>query len=171
MADLSDPVGPEDHVRGSAGAHVELVMYGDFECPYCTAAQGIVRRVQERLGDRLRFVFRHFPLTEVHPHAAHAAEAAEAAAAQGAFWEMHDALYLARGRLADADLVGHARSLGLDADAVEAALLDGTYVERVERDRASGVASEVRGTPGFFANGRMVTGAFDAGSLIEALTT
>jgi protein-disulfide isomerase len=97
---LSEPVGPGDHLRGSPGADLELVMYGDFECPYCTAAQSILDRVRERLGDRLRFVFRHFPLEELHPHARQAAEAAEAAAAQDAFWEMHDALYAAGGRAA-----------------------------------------------------------------------
>src|SRR4051794_6860176 len=90
---LSEPVGPADHVRGAPGADLELVMYGDFECPYCTAAQSIIERVRSRLGDRLRFVFRHFPLEQIHPHARQAAEASEAAAAQEAFWEMHDALY------------------------------------------------------------------------------
>ena len=93
-----------DHVAGPPDAPYELVMYGDFQCPYCTAAQSIVRRVRERLDGRLRFGFRHFPLTEVHPDAQRAAEAAEAAAAQGAFWEMHDALYANGGRFADADL-------------------------------------------------------------------
>lgn len=159
----------DDHVRGTG--ELELLMYGDFECPYCAAAQGIVRRVSDRLGDRLRFVFRHFPLAEVHPHAVHAAQAAEAAAAQGAFWEMHDALYAARGHLEDADLVAHARGLGLDGDAVAAALADGRHAARVERDMASGRAAGVTGTPGFLANGRLVEGAFDAGSLVEALTT
>ena len=98
-ASLDPPLGPDDHVRGAADAPYELVMYGDFECPYCAAAQSILARVRTRLGDELRFVFRHLPLEAVHPHARHAAEAAEAAAAQGAFWEMHDALYAARGRL------------------------------------------------------------------------
>lgn len=169
MPDPLEPVGAGDHVRGAPGAPLQLVMYGDFECPYCAAAQGILRRVENRLGDRLAFVFRHFPLDELHPHAGHAAQAAEAAGAQGAFWEMHDALYAARGRLADPDLVDHARRLGLDGDAVAAALRDGTYAERVERDRSSAQAAGVTGTPAFFANGRLVAGAFDAGSLVEAL--
>ena len=171
MADLSEPVHDGDHVRGAPGAELELVMYGDFECPYCAAAQGILRRVQERLGDRLRFVFRHFPLESKHPHAQHAAQAAEAAAAQGAFWEMHDALFAARGALEDADLAKHAQRLNLDGDAVAAALRDGTYADRVAHDRRSGEASGVTGTPGFFANGRRVEGAFDAGSLVMALTS
>ncbi len=156
----------DDHVRGTGD--LELVMYGDFECPYCAAAQGILRRVSDRLGDRLRFVFRHFPLTGVHPHAMHAAEASEAVAD---FWAMHDALYAARGRLEDADLVAHAAGLGLDGDAVTAALADGRHRDRVERDLASGRAAGITGTPGFLANGKLVTGAFDAGSLVEGLTT
>ncbi|MGI8622898.1 MAG: DsbA family protein [Solirubrobacteraceae bacterium] len=113
MPALFEPVHAGDHVRGGRPARsddLELVVYGDFECPFCAAAQGILARVERRLGDRLRLVFRHFPLDTVHPHARAAAEAAEATAAQGAFWEMHDALYAARGRLADADLVAHARA-------------------------------------------------------------
>jgi protein-disulfide isomerase len=167
MADLSEPVTGDDHVRGAPEADLELVMYGDFECPYCAASQGILRRVEERLGARLKFVFRHFPLS-VHPHAEHAAQAAEATAAAGRFWEMHDVLYAAGGKLEDADLVTHAAGLGVD---IEADLREGTHAERVERDRASGLASGVTGTPGFFANGARVEGAFDAGSLIVALTT
>jgi protein-disulfide isomerase len=171
LPDLAEPVHDGDHVRGAADAELVLVMYGDFECPYCAAAQGILHRVEERLGDRLRFVFRHFPLDWIHPHALHAAQAAEAAGAQGAFWEMHDALFNARGRLEDADLVAHAERLGLDAAAVDAALRSGTHTERIERDRETGTASGVTGTPGFFANGTRVEGAFDAGSLVTALTT
>jgi protein-disulfide isomerase len=171
LADLTEPVHEGDHVRGPAEAELVLVMYADFECPYCAASQGILRRVEERLGDRLRLVFRHFPLDWIHPHALHAAYAAEAAAAQGAFWEMHDALFSARGRLEDADLVAHAEALGLDATAVDAALRIGAYADRVQHDRETGTASGVTGTPGFFANGTRVEGAFDAGSLVTALTT
>jgi protein-disulfide isomerase len=171
MVDLTEPVHADDHVRGAAGAELVLVMYGDFECPYCAAAQGILSRVEERLGDRLQIVFRHFPLDRLHPHALHAAQAAEAAAAQGAFWEMHDALYAGRGRLEDADLVSYAERLGLDAAAVDAALRAGTYADRIAHDRETAIASGVTGTPGFFANGKRVEGAFDAGSLVTALTT
>src|SRR5215203_6618816 len=98
-------IGPDDHVDGPADAPLELVMYGDFQCPYCAAAQGILRRVRTRLGDQLRFSFRHLPLDEVHPDARRAAEASEAAAAQGLFWEMHDALFASRGQLAQADIL------------------------------------------------------------------
>jgi protein-disulfide isomerase len=167
---LTEPVGPRDHARGEPAADLELVMYGDFECPYCTAAQSILERVRARLGDRLRFVFRHFPLEEVHPHARQAAEAAEAAAAQGKFWEMHDALYGAGGRLGEADLIAVARRLELDADQVDEALLSRRHRDEVDHDIATGRASGATGTPAFFANGIRVEGAFDAGSLVEALT-
>ncbi len=168
---LSEPVNAGDHVRGAPGADLELVMYGDFECPYCTAAQGILARVETRLGDRLRLVFRHFPLDGVHPNARRAAEASEAAAAQGSFWEMHDALYASGGHLAEADLVRRARDLGLDADRLTEELRDGAHAPRVAHDLETGRASGVAGTPAFFANGVRVVGAFDAGSLVEALRT
>src|SRR5215207_6530595 len=113
---LDPPLGAADHVEGPADAPLELVMYGDFQCPFCTAAQPILRRVRERLAGRLRFAFRHFPLTEVHPDAQRAAEASEAAAAQGAFWQMHDALYGARGELGLASVIALAAGLGLDAE-------------------------------------------------------
>jgi protein-disulfide isomerase len=158
-----------DHVRATAGADLELVMYGDFECPYCAAAQGILARVERRLEGRLRLVFRHFPVETVHPNAWAAAEASEAAAGQGAFWEMHDALYAARGRLAADDLVRHAGALGLDAARIAEELGAGTHRPRVEHDLHTGRAAAVTGTPAFFANGERVEGAFDAGSLVAAL--
>ena len=99
------PLGPEDHVDGPPDAPLELVMYGDFQCPYCSAAQPIVRRVRDRLGDRLRYAFRHLPIAGAAPDAQRAAEAAESAAAQGAFWPMHDALYAQRGRLGLEDVL------------------------------------------------------------------
>src|SRR3954454_4797384 len=123
-APLDPPLGPDDHVAGPTEAPLELVMYGDFQCPYCNAAQSIVRRVRERLDGRLRVVFRHLPLTEVHPDAERAAEAAEAAAAQGSFWEMHDALYANGGRFAEHDLVALADRLGLDVERFRAELRD-----------------------------------------------
>src|SRR4051794_28055860 len=110
---LTPPLDSSDHVAGPYDAPLELVMYGDFQCPYCSASQSIVRRVRERLDGRLRFAFRHLPLTEVHPDAQRAAEAAEAAAAQGSFWEMHDALYANGGRLGVAGGVGVAVRIGL----------------------------------------------------------
>jgi len=166
---LTPPLGAADHVDGAADAPLELVMYGDFQCPFCAAAQPILRRVRDRLGGRLRFAFRHFPLPEVHPDAERAAEASEAAAAQGAFWPMHDALYGARGELGIERVVALAGGLGLDPDRVRAELDAGVHAERVARDRASGEATGVAGTPTFFVNGVRHPGAFDAQSLIAAL--
>jgi NhaA family Na+:H+ antiporter len=167
-ATLSPPLSADDHVLGPAGAPLELVMYGDFQCPYCAAAQGMVQRVRDRLGDRLRFGFRHYPL-EIHPDAELAAQASEAAAAQGAFWPMHDQLYAARGHLAPADLVNHAAELGLDAARVEAELRDGVHAERVRRDADGARAAGLAATPAFYANGVLHPGAFDARSLITSL--
>src|SRR3954463_10351982 len=113
---LTPPLDAEDHVAGPYDAPLELVMYGDFQCPYCTAAQSIVRRVRDRLDGRLRVIFRPLPLTEVHPDAERAAEAAEAASAQGSFWEMHDALYANGGRLALDDVVAGAGRVGVGGE-------------------------------------------------------
>jgi protein-disulfide isomerase len=166
---LTPPLGPRDHVAGPPDAPLELVMYGDFQCPFCTAAQPILRRVRDRLGDELRFAFRHFPLRSVHPDAERAAQASEAAAAQGAFWPMHDALYGLRGKLGVEDVAGAAAALGLDAERLRAELADGTYAARVQADVDSGTAGGVSGTPTFFVDGVRHTGAFDAQSLIAAL--
>jgi protein-disulfide isomerase len=169
MTELTPPLSAEDHVDGPNGAELELVMFGDFQCPYCTAAYPIVKRIRDQLGGRLLFGFRHFPLREVHPDAQRAAEAAEAAAAQGAFWPMHDRLYEARGALSRDDLIAHAAELGLDADRVAAELDSSAHAPRVQRDLDSGLASGVTGTPGFFVAGRLHAGSFDAASLIAAL--
>jgi len=166
---LTPPLGPEDHVDGPPDAALELVMYGDFQCPYCSAAQPIVRRVRDRLGDRLRYAFRHLPLPEVHPDAQRAAEAAESAAAQGAFWAMHDALYAQRGRLELEDVLQAASEAGVDPERVRTDLEAGVYAPRVARDAESALAGGVTGTPGFFANGVRVEGSFDAQSLLAAL--
>src|SRR3954451_17100374 len=170
MADRAiPPLGPGDHVAGPEDAPLELVMYGDFQCPYCAAAQSIIARVRDRLDGRLRFAFRHFPLRDKHPDAQNAAEVSEAAAAQGAFWEMHDHLYAARGRLAVRDLVAHAAALGLDADRVAAELERHDHADRVQHDVDTGTAAGVTGTPAFFVNGHLHGASFDAGSLVEAL--
>jgi NhaA family Na+:H+ antiporter len=166
---LDPPLGADDHVDGPAGAPLELVMYGDFQCPFCTAAQPILARVRGRLGDRLRFAFRQYPLRDKHPDAERAAQASEAAAAQGAFWPMHDALYALRGQLGLEDVVGAARGLGLDAERVREELEAGTHAAAVQADVDSGLATGVGGTPTFFVNGVRHAGAFDAQSLIAAL--
>jgi protein-disulfide isomerase len=169
--ELTPPLSAEDHVDGPDRAELELVMYGDFQCPYCTAAYPILKRVRDRFGPRLLFAFRHFPLREIHPDAERAAEAAEAAAAQGAFWEMHDRMYESRGALGREELIGYAAELGLDSDRVAAELDSGAYGARVQRDVDSGIASGVTGTPGFFIGGRHYSGSFDAQSLTAALET
>jgi protein-disulfide isomerase len=167
--ELTPPLSAEDHVDGTDRAELELVMYGDFQCPYCTAAYPILRRVRDQLGPRLLFAFRHFPIREIHPDAERAAEASEAAAVQGAFWEMHDRMYESRGALSREDLIGYAAELGLDSDRVAAELDSEQHRARVQRDLDSGLTSGVTGTPGFFVGGRLHHGSFDAASLIAAL--
>jgi len=148
---------------------VTLVEYGDFECPLCGRAYPELKRVLEDLGSKVRFVFRHFPLNEQHPHAEHAAEVAEAAGAQGKFWELHDLLYQRQAALADADLVAYARELGLDAERVRTELTAHAHRARVREDFLCGVASGVSGTPMFFINGRRHEEPGDARTLAAAL--
>ena len=169
MSTLAPPVGPADHAHGPADAPVTLVEYGDYECPHCRLAHPIVKAVQSRLGDRLRFVFRHFPISSNHPHAQHAAEMAEAAGERGKFWEMHDLLYGNQDALEDADLVGYAESLGIDPAWAASALQSGTFAERVRASFLSGVRSGVNGTPTFFINGIRHEGPWDEESLLAAL--
>ena len=171
MPELTPPLSAEDHVDGPERAELELVMYGDFQCPYCTAAYPIVHRIRDQLAGRLLFAFRHFPLRDVHPDAERAAEAAEAAAAQGAFWQMHDRMYESSGALSRDDLIRDAAELGLDSERVAAELDSGVHAPRVQRDLDSGIASGVTGTPGFFVGGRLYEGSFDAQSLTAALET
>ncbi len=159
-----------DHVRGEWGSSLELVMFGDFQCPFCLGAQSVLRRVRERLGDELVFGFRHLPIPERHPLAPLAAEASEAAAAQGRFWEYHDALFAAQPKLSEETILAVGRELGLDADSMAAELEAGAWRERVARDRVSAEASGATGTPTFFVNGARLHGAYDASSLVEELT-
>jgi protein-disulfide isomerase len=163
------PVGPRDHAQGPATAPLTLVEYGDYECPHCGRAYPIVKTVQEHFGQQLRFVFRNFPITTVHPHAQHAAEAAEAAAVQRHFWEMHDTLFEHQAALDDRHLGQYADSVGLDRARFDRELKDGTHAHRVREDFMSGVRSGVNGTPTFFINGRRYDDSWDAATLIEAL--
>lgn len=165
------PVTPElDHIRGPQDAPLTLVEYGDFECPFCGRATGSVDDVLRHFGDRLRYVFRHHPLTDVHPHAQSAAEAAEAAAAQGRFWEMHDRLYAHADALSYDDLIGHAAAVGLDTERFDREMRLGAYEARVRDDATTGRDSGVRGTPTFFIGDRLHTGPHDAVTLIGQLT-
>jgi protein-disulfide isomerase len=171
MPTLTMPVSARDHIRGNSDAPLTLLEYGDYECPYCGAAHPIVQEVCTRLGEDLRFVFRHFPLTQIHPHAEHAAEAAEAAGEQdqGTFWEMHDTLHEHQDALDDSHLVAYAADRGLDVARVEWDLAAHTYAGRVREDFLSGVRSGVNGTPTFFINGRRHDDAYDLATLLAAL--
>lgn len=157
---LTPPVSERDHTTGPEGAPVTLVEYGDYECPYCGMAYAVVKSAQRELGDQLRFVFRNFPLAEAHPHAKLAAEAAEAAAAQGKFWEMHDVLFEHQDALEADDIIGYAKSLGLDMAQLGRDLKDPKYTKRVRDDFRSGVRSGVNGTPTFFINGSRYEGSW-----------
>jgi len=170
MPVLKMPVNPKrDHIQGNPDAPLTLVEYGDYECPFCGAAYPIVKQVQQRLGDQLCFVFRNFPLTQIHPHAQHAAEAAEAAGGQGKFWPMHDTLFENQHSLDDRHLVQYTTAIGLDVARFEMDLAAHTYAERVREDFLSGARSGVNGTPTFFINGRRHDGGYDFESLMSAL--
>jgi protein-disulfide isomerase len=169
-ATLTLPVDPgRDHTQGPADAVVTLLEYGDYECPYCGAAYPIVKEIQNRMGDRLQFVFRNFPITTSHPHAEQAAEAAEAAATQGRFWEMHDVLYENQRRLTDADLRTYAAQVGLDLEAFTRDLADHVHATRVREDFMSGVRSGVNGTPTFYINGHRYDDSYQLEILLAAL--
>ena len=168
MSHLTPPVGDDDHSQGPADAPVTLVEYGDYECPYCGEAYPVLKAVQEAMGDRLRFVFRNFPLTQQHPHAGRAAEFAEAAASIGRFWEAHDMLYEHQEALDDASLASYARRLGLDGPHLVAAL-EGSHDDKIRRDFSSGLRSGVNGTPTLFINNQRYDGPRDVESLVTVL--
>lgn len=169
MTQLTVPVGSHDHVMGPLTAPALLLEYADFECPFCGAAYPIVKSIQCQLGDGLCFVFRHFPLTSVHPHAEHAAEAAEAAEVQGKFWEMHDLLFANQKALDDAHLLQYAGSLCPNPTQFEHDLLNHAFAEKVRGDFLSGIRSGVNGTPTFFINGQRHDGSYSAEALLAAL--
>jgi Na+/H+ antiporter NhaA len=170
LLDLSVDVDPDrDHIRGPDDARVTLVEYGDFECPYCGQAEGVIRDLLTSFGDDMRYVWRNLPLQDVHPSAQLAGEAAEAAAAQGRFWEMHDLLLDHQDELSHRDLAAYARDLGLDIERFTDELRRREYAPRVSEDVASADESGVSGTPTFFINGRRHYGAYDVASLTEAV--
>ena len=162
------PVDPaRDHIRGPEDAVVTVVEYGDFQCPYCGRAEPSVRKL---LADvEVRFVWRHLPLTEVHPQAQLAAEASEAAASQGAFWQVHDAMLDHQDMLEESDLIELAKSLGLDSDRLVEALHTRRFAARVAEDVRTADASGVAGTPTFFINGQRHYGRYDIDSLKAAV--
>jgi protein-disulfide isomerase len=158
LSHLARPIEGRDHIQGPIDAPISLVEYGDYECPYCGEVYPVIKGIQERLGDKLCFAFRNFPLPNIHPHAGHAAEAAEAAGVQGHFWEMHDLLFENQGALEDEDLARLAAALGLDGRRLISEVLDGRYQARLRHDFKSGVRAGVNGTPTLFINGERYDG-------------
>lgn len=169
MSKLKPAVGSNDHIQGNENAPIELVEYGDYECPYCGQAYPIIKAIQKKMGDKLKFVFRNFPLEDAHPHAMHAAIAAEAAAAQDKFWEMHDAIYEHQQALSDENLVGYAKKIGLNVDTFEKDFEKPETQKKVEDDFESGVRSGVNGTPSFFINGDKYNGNWEEEELLDYL--
>jgi protein-disulfide isomerase len=169
MATLKVSISSSDHIQGPEDAELTVVAYGDYECPHCGRAYPIVKRVQEHFGKHLRFVFRNFPLSQIHPHAEGAAETAEFAAAHGQFWGMHDLLFENQDRLDDQVFVRLAQTLELPAAALRHALERGEFSTRVRDDFTGGVRSGVNGTPTFFINGKRHDGSFEFESLVSAI--
>ncbi|MGI9010952.1 MAG: DsbA family protein [Nitrososphaeraceae archaeon] len=158
-----------DHIQGPQKAPITLLEYGDYECPYCGQAFSIVKLVQNLLVDNLRFVFRNFPLTQIHLHAQHAAEAAECAGAQNRFWEMHDILYEHQQALEDEDLESYVELLKLDIPKFQSDLYNHFFADRVREDFLSGIRSGVNGTPTFYINGRRYNDSWDVETLTASL--
>lgn len=170
MATLRIPISEKDHIQGPDNAPVTLVEYGDYQCPYCGMAFPVLKRLQHRLGDNLRFVFRNFPIIQSHPLAEAAAEAAEFAGAQGKFWEMHDRIYEEQRRLGGPLFLELIQELQLPLESFEQALKEGTYRTRIKEDLMGGVRSGVNGTPSFFINGEKFSGnATELETAIRAL--
>jgi protein-disulfide isomerase len=169
-ATLTLPVSPtRDHVLGPPDAPYEVVEYGDYQCPFCRAANEQVAAVTARMRDQVRYAYRHFPLSTIHPFAQLAAEAAESAGAQGKYWDMHDLLFENQDRLGLAAIFMLAEEIGLDSDAFRDALENRRYAPKVREDFMSGARSGVAGTPTFFVNGVRHDAGYDAPSLIRAL--
>jgi len=166
---LNLPVNDHDHIQGPRTAPVNLVEYGDYECPYTGQAYPIVKEIQKHLGDKLLFVFRNFPLREIHPRAKHAAEAAEAAAAQGKFWDMHDYLFEHQQALDDNHLLKNAAALGIDTDKFRSEMSGHIYTSMIDRSLGEGIASGVEGTPTFFINGAPYEGEVEVEAMLSAL--
>lgn len=166
---LSDPVTEKDHALGRSDAPVTIVEYGDYECPSCLNAVPIVQEMRQALGDRARFVFRHFPRNSIHPHASAAAEAAEAAGEQGKFWEMHAALFKHQKELGEVDFSHLALTLGLEIYRFDTSRSMEKHRNRIRADFESGERSGVYKTPTFFINGRRYEGPVNAVAMITAV--
>lgn len=169
MSDLAAPLVPTDHSIGPSHAELTLVEYGDFECPNCKQAAPVVKLLLSQFSDRMRFVYRHFPLEEVHPHALNAAQAAECAGGQGKFWTMHDLLFEHENALEPDDLHGYAARLELDMNRFTAEMGDTVYLQRIREHQQGGARSGVRATPAFFINGKLHDVSFGIAGLFEAV--
>ena len=167
MSVLKPPVGEKDHVDGPGSAAIELVEYGDYQCPHCGAAYPIIKKIQKEFGEQIRFVYRNFPLTEIHHLAMPAAIAAEAAGLQGKYWEMHDAIFEHQKYLSVSALYKFAQEVGVDVEKFKTDIQDQALQDLVETDFESGVRSGVNGTPSFFINGKKFDGG--AEDLYEVL--
>jgi protein-disulfide isomerase len=163
------PVGADDHVVGSKDARLTVVEYGDYQCPYCGQAFPIVEQIRADFADSLRFVFRNFPLADMHPHAEAAAEVAEAAGLQGKFWEMHDTLYRNQRQLDESALLRYVTDVGADADQLRLDIASGAPRARVEADFESAIRSGANGTPTFFVNGARYNGSWAYEPFVEYL--
>jgi len=169
MTRLTSPVNDQDHVQGPQDARITLLEYGDYECPHCGAAYPIIEDLQREFATEMRLVYRHFPLTQIHPYAQLAAEAAEAAGAQNKFWEMHRVLFTHQDSLDDASLVVYAASLRLDLTSFRQALTFHLFEKKIRNDFMSGVRSGVNGTPTFFINDVRYNGAHEHDALFAAI--
>ncbi len=166
---LKPAVSKTDHVQGNEKALIELVEYGDYQCPHCGHAYPIVKKIQKALGEKLLFVFRNFPLQEIHPSALLAAVASEAAARQNKFWEMHDLIFENQNNLSEQNILALAKHLKLDSKKFEKDLEDEKLLDKVNADFESGVRSGVNGTPTFFINGVKYTGSWEYADLLAHL--
>ncbi|MES1217811.1 MAG: thioredoxin domain-containing protein [Bacteroidota bacterium] len=164
---LRPPVSEMDHIQGNNEAAIELVEYGDYQCPHCGRAYPIVKKLQEEFGDQLRFVFRNFPLAKIHPEAIMAAVATEAAALQDKYWEMHDIIFENQDQLDKNSLLDFGRELGLDINQFEIDMDDPALKEKVEADFESGIRSGVNATPTFFINGSKYNNGWEGDRMLE----
>jgi protein-disulfide isomerase len=169
MATLKAPVNDLDHIQGNIKAACTLVEYGDYECPHCGAAYPLVKQIQKHFGSKLRFIFRNFPLTNIHVHAQAAAEVAELAGSNGQFWEMHDLLFENQDRLGNALFVELDQELKIDATELQKALDDKTFAAHVRADFSGGVRSGVNGTPTFFIDNQRHDGPMDYSTIVAKI--
>ncbi|MEO3385381.1 DsbA family protein [Mesorhizobium sp. CAU 1741] len=169
MSTLKVPVNPRDHIRGGPNATVTLVEYGDYQCPFCAAANPVVRLLENRFGPALSVIFRHFPLIEVHPFAGTAAEAAEYAGDHALFWDMHDTIFANQHRLSIQLLFSIAGTLRLSQIGLRDSITGSLHADKIQADFIGGVRSGVNGTPTFFVNGRRHEGSFAAPELAASI--